>query len=142
MKKIVVGIAAVLIAGFGVLFFTSDAACTAESCDTKAASTQKLSVAEQAVADVKANKDVVVMDVRTLEEWNDGHAAGAEHFELARLEAGELPDVTKDTPIYVYCRSGNRSAQAKGILEQAGYTDIRDLGPFTDWQAAGGVTES
>lgn len=142
MKKVVSVIAIVLIAGFGVLFFTSDQACTAEACDTQASTTQKLSVAEQAVADMKANKDVVVMDVRTLEEWNDGHAVDAMHFELARLESGELPDVEKDTPLYVYCRSGNRSAQAKNILEQAGYTDIRDLGPFADWQAAGGATES
>lgn len=97
-----------------------------------------------AAAAVKAVEagDATLIDVRTQEEWDAGHAPQAEHFELARLEAGELPDVPKDATIYVYCRSGNRSGMAVEILERAGYTDVTNAGGLTDWQAAGGDVTS
>ncbi len=59
----------------------------------------------------------VLIDVRTDDEWNAGHAAHAVHFELAKLQGGELPSVPKDAAIYVYCRSGARATMAKTILE-------------------------
>ncbi len=97
------------------------------------------SPASQAVRDL-AN-GAVVLDVRTDQEWQEGHAAGATHFELARLQAGELPDIPKDQTIYVYCKSGGRAGQAKAILEQNGFTNVVNIGGLTDWEAAGGPLE-
>lgn len=82
-------------------------------------------------------------DVRTAEEYDAGHFASAINWSLQDMEAGNLPDVPKDSKIFVYCRSGNRSSQAAAILKDAGYTNIVDLGGLPDVQAIGGklVTE-
>lgn len=63
-------------------------------------------------------------DVRT----PTSHAEFAALWPLAHMEAGKLPDVPKNEPIAVYCRSGNRSAQATELLKKAGFTDITDMG--------------
>lgn len=73
----------------------------------------------------------VVYDVRTPEEFATSHAEGAVNWPVETIQAGQYPDVDKDSPIAVYCRSGNRSGQATTILEQAGYTNITDIGAFT-----------
>lgn len=67
-------------------------------------------------------------DVRTAEEYATSHAEFATLWPLAEIEAGKLPDVPKNEPIAVYCRSGNRSAQAVELLKKAGFTDVTDLG--------------
>ena len=54
------------------------------------------------------------------------------------MQAGKLPDVAKDTKIYVYCHSGNRSGQATTILKNAGYTNVIDLHGLADVQTIGG----
>lgn len=78
-------------------------------------------------------------DVRTGQEYTDGHFESAELWSLQDMQAGEFPDVAKDTKLYVYCRSGNRSAQATSLLSDAGYTNVVDLGGLQDVQASGGV---
>ena len=72
------------------------------------------------------------IDVRTDEEWGDGHLDGALHFELARLEQGELPELKKDMPIAVYCRRGIRAGRALHILKKNGFTKIRNAGGYDD----------
>lgn len=78
----------------------------------------------------------VLVDVRTVGEFQSGHIAGAANIPVETLAArlGELP---KDKPIVLYCRSGNRSAQAARILRKAGYVDVYDLGGIIAWQAQG-----
>ncbi len=76
-------------------------------------------------------------DVRTAEEYNAGHAPGATNWSLQDIESGRLPDTPKDTEIFLYCRSGNRSAQASDLLKKAGFTHVTDLGGLTDMQALG-----
>lgn len=80
---------------------------------------------------------VYTLDVRTTEEWNQGHIPGAELIPLDELaqRAGELP---ADEPILIYCRSGNRSMQALNMLADAGFTNLSSMnGGFNDWVAAG-----
>ncbi len=72
------------------------------------------------------------VDVRTEEEWDDGHLDGALHFELARLEQGKLPDLKKDIPIAVYCRRGIRAEQALRILKKKGFMNVRNAGGYDD----------
>lgn len=71
------------------------------------------------------------LDVRTIEEWNEGHKENAMHFDLARLMAGETLDVPKDAYIQVYCRSGGRAGMACEILAEHGFTDVKNAGGFT-----------
>ncbi len=82
--------------------------------------------------------EVALLDVRTNEEWATGYAKGAIHFDLAKLQAGELPDIAKDKSIYVYCAAGARAEKARVILEEAGYTNVINIGGLSNWREAGG----
>ncbi len=84
-------------------------------------------------------KGAKLYDVRTPEEYADGHFHGALNLPLQTIQAGTYPDVKKDTKLYVYCRSGNRSGQATDLLKKAGFTNITDLGGLSDVQAMGGT---
>ena len=75
----------------------------------------------------------VLLDVRTPEEFASGHLPAAVNIpvqELAR-RMGELE--AKERPIVLYCRSGNRSNHAAGILKRAGFTAVHDLGAMSRW---------
>ena len=78
-----------------------------------------------------------VYDVRTSEEYNAGHTKDAKLLPLDDIEAGQLPDVAKDEPIAVYCRSGSRASYAKALLEKAGFTNVRNLGGLSNLQQYG-----
>ena len=74
----------------------------------------------------------IFIDVRTNEEWKDGHLDGALHFELAHLEKGQILDLEKDAAIAVYCRRGIRAEQALLILKKNGFTNVRNAGGYDD----------
>ena len=77
---------------------------------------------------------VILLDVRTQEEYAAGHIEDAiliPNTELARRAVTELP--SKDALIILYCRSGNRSASAAKDLSAMGYTRVYDLGGIIDW---------
>jgi rhodanese-related sulfurtransferase len=85
--------------------------------------------------------DATLLDVRTDEEWEAGHAAGAIHLPLADIQAGARPDVPKDAALYVYCRTGRRAGEAVQILERDGWTDVTNVGGLDDWERAGGAVQ-
>ena len=90
--------------------------------------------AEQAKKALDENKEAILLDVRTQEEYDESHIPGALLLPLDRIESGAaqaLPD--KDAPIYVYCRSGNRSVSASSILADLGYTQVFEFGGIIDW---------
>ena len=104
---------------------------------TDSASSKSTARFDKISSEVSA-KTAVLYDVRTQEEYDVGHFAGAVLHDVQDIERGSMPDVAKDTKIYVYCRSGNRSSQATAMLKSAGYTDVVDLGGLTDVQKMGG----
>lgn len=73
----------------------------------------------------------VDIDVRTKEEWDMGHKPGALHFDLERLLNGEVPDISKDTIVHVYCRSGARAGVACEVLKKQGFTEVHNSGGVT-----------
>lgn len=76
----------------------------------------------------------LVLDVRTLQEYNEGHIENSLLLPVDRIQEGELellPD--KDQVILVYCRSGNRSRTASKALIEAGYSNVYDFGGINDW---------
>lgn len=90
--------------------------------------------AEEAKHLMDGGEDVVILDVRTQEEFDEGHIEGAlllPDTEVAKKAQDVLPD--KDAMILVYCRSGRRSALAADELVKMGYTDVRDFGGIIDW---------
>ncbi|WP_088324137.1 rhodanese-like domain-containing protein [Polaribacter tangerinus] len=74
-------------------------------------------------------KDAVVLDVRTLEEWNEGHIPNSKHIVLTviPLEVEKIKSWNK--PIIAVCRSGGRSGQAAQFLQQHG-VDVINGGPW------------
>lgn len=76
---------------------------------------------------------VLVLDVRTAEEFASGHIPGALLAPYDSL-ASSFREADKDRPIVVYCRSGRRSAIAKATLEGMGYRRVRDFGAFESWK--------
>lgn len=77
-----------------------------------------------------------LIDVRTPEEFAGGHIAGAVNIPLQELSQ-RLGEISTEQPVVLYCRSGNRSAQAAQLLAKAGYPQIYDLGGIIAWQQAG-----
>ena len=98
------------------------------------ATTQRLN--PQQYQSTMANTDHMLVDVRTPEEFNSGHIAGAVNISLQTLPT-QMSTLPKDKPIVLYCRSGSRSHTAAQMLAQAGFTKIYDLGGIIDWRAAG-----
>lgn len=79
------------------------------------------------------NKNSVLLDVRTKEEYNERHIAGSLNMPVQSLENVRLRIVNKATPIYVYCHSGVRSARAAQALCEMGYNNVTDIGGIKDY---------
>ena len=75
----------------------------------------------------------LIVDVRSLEEVKTGIIQDAIHIEWTQIdkEINDI-DVTKDQPIYLYCRSGNRSGKATVILEKIGFTNVINAGGINE----------
>ena len=84
------------------------------------------------------NGTSVLVDVRTDEEWQAGKAKGAIHFELRRLQNGEMPKLARNRRIYVYCQSGMRSKIAQQVLTDNGFDNVTNFGGLSTWQTNGG----
>ena len=77
--------------------------------------------------------NAVLLDVRRIDEFNAGHIAGAvlvPHDTIAEKISSVIPD--KSTPVFVYCRSGRRSAMAVEAMKKLGYANLTDLGGMKD----------
>ena len=93
--------------------------------------------AEEAKRIMDTSEDYLILDVRTQEEYDQGHIPGAvaiAHTEIEAKAESLLKD--KDQLILVYCRSGRRSKLAAESLVQLGYTNIREFGGILDWPYA------
>ena len=92
---------------------------------TKTTTTMETNVA------TKTNTKEIIVDVRSIEEWNeDGHADCSVNFPLDQF-ASKIEELKKYDKVILVCRSGNRAGIAKGQLQSAGYTkEIENLGPW------------
>lgn len=84
---------------------------------------------------MEENENYIILDVRTEEEYNDGHIPDA--VLLPNESIGETDDIEllpdKDQLIFVYCRSGRRSKEASKKLADLGYTNVYEFGGIIDW---------
>ena len=90
--------------------------------------------AEEAKKIMDTESEYVILDVRTEEEFAQGHIPGAmliPDYAIREEAESSLPD--KDALILVYCRSGRRSKNAAETLAELGYTNIREFGGILDW---------
>lgn len=77
---------------------------------------------------ISKNSDTILLDVRSKQEYDEGHLPGSTLlclYDLNKQAGNILPD--KQTTIIVYCTSGNRSKEAQKILEEMGYENVYNL---------------
>lgn len=81
------------------------------------------------------DENVIILDVRTIEEFESGHIEGAINIPNETITK-DAENVLKDknATILVYCRSGNRSKQASKKLARLGYTNIMEFGGINTWR--------
>ena len=90
-------------------------------------------------AELTADPNVVILDVRKADEFAEGHIAGAmliDQFQSDFMEQAKAK-LPKDKTIAVYCRSGRRSANAAGKLADVGYKCVNLKGGIIAWKEAG-----
>ena len=90
--------------------------------------------AEEAKQIMDSEEGYIILDVRTQEEYDQGHIPGAiviSHEEITEKAEDVLTD--KEQLILVYCRSGRRSKIAAEALVELGYTNIKEFGGIIDW---------
>jgi rhodanese-related sulfurtransferase len=83
-----------------------------------------------------SNQEVQIIDVRTAREYNFGHMEGAINTDVLKYEEFKLKtnDLDKEKPVYIYCRSGNRSVLAAKTLCALGFKEVYDLkGGYLTW---------
>ncbi len=85
-------------------------------------------------------RDSIFIDVRTPEEFAAGHLDGALLYNVQdpAFDA-KIADLDPSIPYVVYCRSGNRSAQAVERMKAAGFTDLTDLGSLENASSETGI---
>lgn len=74
---------------------------------------------------------MVIIDVRTKEEFDAGHILDAVHLPIADIELGELGAIgalSRDVPLRVHCMAGGRAGRAAAALRAAGFTDVENVG--------------
>lgn len=122
MKKI---LAAVGVIGIGVALFLTFSG--SEAATPAASSPAKLQAAGF-VEQYRATPDAVLLDVRTPGEFNEGHIASATNINFGSASfAAEIGKLDASKTYFVYCRSGNRSAQAITVMRAAGIQNIVEL---------------
>jgi rhodanese-related sulfurtransferase len=113
--------------------------CSPTPTITKSAGTYTLVSAVKFKSQITANPTVPVLDIRTPEEFAEGRIASAVNVDFNNTAefAAYIAKLDKTQRYFVYCRSGNRSAQAVAQFKKLGFANITELnGGIVKWQAA------
>lgn len=92
-----------------------------------------------AMIDEVASGAAQLLDVRTVDEWESGHATGAVHIPISTLTEGGTETLDPSKKVYVYCAAGGRAGRAASYLREHGF-DAENIGGLSDWLKAGGTT--
>lgn len=85
------------------------------------------------VAEYQKTPNAKLIDVREKDEYAAGHIPASINLPLSKIESAQGGITDLDTPLFVYCRSGNRSGQAVAWLKQAGYSKVKNIGGIADY---------
>ena len=88
---------------------------------------------DQGIEEYHATQGAVLLDVRTPEEYRQGHIPGSKNIPLYVINKAEEV-ISLDTPLFVYCHSGARSREAVSMLERMGYTRAKNIGGITAYK--------
>lgn len=111
----------------------SDNSAEAPSAPAEASSEATTEAATEPASQAPATSDVTIIDVRTPEEFAEGHLQGAINIDFyADNFAQEIAKLDLKGNYALYCRSGNRAGQTLAIMEQVGFTQVSNLGSVAD----------
>ena len=140
MKNVILIIAFLIAAAFVGRSLLEPVACGA-ACESAAAAVPRRVTVSALDFDVESKKPgIVLLDVRTAEEFSQGHLAGARNADFNNTEifSQTLASLDKQKTYLIYCRSGNRSARALEQMKAAGFSSVINLdGGIQAWQAVG-----
>ena len=88
----------------------------------------------QGVKQFMSTSGAVLLDVRTPQEYAEGHIPGGRNLPLQNIDKAAAIIDNKDTPLFVHCLSGGRSRQAAAALKQMGYTNVTNIGGIADYR--------
>ena len=113
------------------------------SCAENALEAQNKLAPDAFEAEIKLNTTVQLIDVRTPEEFQEGHLAGAQNMNVQSSDfAQKINQLDKKQPVLVYCAVGGRSAKAAKQVSEMGFPKVYDLkGGITAWKSAGKALE-
>ena len=117
------------------LFIISGCSTVVNKYTTKSVENSSVTKITAKEAKVEIDKgNVIILDVRTKEEYTSGHIETSILIPVNDLEK-EVENILKDKEqkVLIYCRSGNRSSQAAKLLVKMGYTNVYDFGGIKDW---------
>lgn len=117
-------------------------ACASPETTPPAAAQDAPAATSPATAFLARPAGALVVDVRTPAEYASGHVAGSQNVDVngGQFEAA-LDSVDRARPVYLYCRTGRRSAAAAETLTRMGFQTVVNAGGFDDLAAAGAETE-
>ena len=130
MKKLSYVLSLMLLTGI----LAAGCATEAEEPDTDVPVSQAVKIDAEEARRMMDEEEVIIVDVRTEEEYEEAHIEGALLLTLDQIDSkaeSVIPD--KEKTYLIYCRSGNRSAQAAEKLVEMGYANIYDFGGIIDW---------
>ena len=107
---------------------------TVEEQTAEKAGAEYTQISQEKAQEMMKSEDVIVVDVRTQEEFDGGHIPGAiciPNESIVDTQPADLPDLGQT--ILVYCRSGRRSKEAAQKLADMGYTEVLEFGGIIDW---------
>jgi len=109
-----------------------------QSCNTRSKDVEMVS-ALQVYEAVYGEDSLQLIDVRTPEEYNVSHLKTAQNICISHPDfEAKVKKLDKNKPVYVYCKSGGRSAKASKKLKELGFTKVYDLqGGITSWEKEG-----
>ena len=87
----------------------------------------------QGVEQYKTTSGAILLDVRTPQEYAEGHIPESRNIPLQNIDKAEEIVDNKDAPLFVHCLSGGRSRQAAAVLKQMGYTNVTNIGGIADY---------
>ena len=116
---------------FGMVFFLATLSCINEE--------KAVMVTPEEMQTILHSEDVQLIDVRTPEEYSDGHIENSQNIDFKSPTFGEdILVLDKSKPVIVYCKSGKRSGNSSKILMKAGFIKVYDLeGGILEWKEKG-----
>lgn len=110
-------------------------ACSSETTTSSTSLYQPIVInAETGKSMMDHDSEIILVDVRTLSEYQTNHIPGAILLPVGDIQSNASTVLSDKTKIYIiYCNSGNRSADASSQLSEMGYPFIYDMGGIIDW---------